>query len=135
MEEIMSVKGFAVAALCSASLVAGGCRADDQRTLDDPMTRNIPATETARTEAPGMGMHEGTRVSGQIERVDMDASTFTVTSAGMEHRFVFTGDTEVIGAAGTQGLASSEGDWVTVYYEDLPEGRKALRIELNDTNR
>ena len=51
----------------------------------------------------------------------------------MEHRFIFTEDTEVVGAAGTQGLASNEGDMVTVDFQDMPEGRRALRIELEPT--
>lgn len=132
----MSVKVCTIAALFSASLFVGGCRGDDQRTLD-PRTPDDPVAESAWPGAPGApgAQEQEARVTGQIDHVDTERGTFTVTSAGMEHRFMFSADTEVIGASGTQGLASFEGDWVTVYFQDLPEGRRAVRIELDETRR
>lgn len=134
----MSVKVWATAALLSGSLVAGACGGDDERALDDPWAAEEPATDAARapqpTPQPQMGMQQEEQVSGQIEQVDTDAGTFTVTSGGMEHRFSFTDQTAIIGAAGTQGLAANEGDRVTVYYEDLPEGRQAVRVEFENEN-
>jgi hypothetical protein len=131
---MMSVKVCTIAVLFSASLVVGGCRGDDQRTLD-PRTPDDPVAESAWPGAPGAQQQQEARVTGQIDHVDTERGTFTVTSAGMEHRFMFSADTEVIGAAGTQGLASAEGNWVTVYFQDLPEGRRAVRIELDEMRR
>jgi hypothetical protein len=88
-----------------------------------------PAQEPADTGSVSSMMDERI-ISGELQNVDLDANTFTVTSGGAEHVFVFSGTTDVIGAAGAQGLSGREGTQVTVYYREQGDSKIAMTIEL-----
>ncbi len=127
--ETMTLKVCAIATLFSASLFLGACQEAERPGLD-PFDADAPAAEPA-PQGQQADVQQSW-LSGQVDEVSIEDGTFTLLAAGTEHRFLFAPETEVVGAAGTQGLAATERAWVTVYFEERPEGRKALRIEVDE---
>ncbi len=70
--------------------------------------------------------------SGELTRVDSMAKTFTIKSEeGTNMEFQYSDQTVVVGGEkGVQGLSSSEGSKVTVYFTEKEGKRQATRIEI-----
>jgi hypothetical protein len=115
-------------------MLAIGCQRSDSPALD-PFDSDGAAGETmpARPsfDAQDEALVADTRVTGRVETVDLHAGTLSVIAADGEFRFTFSPATEIVGAAGTQGLAASEGGWVTVEYDGTGDERRAVRIEIH----
>jgi hypothetical protein len=114
------------------ALLAAGCQADQR----DESIR--PAAQEPLVEAPPVAPPTTTRaieqqqiVSGDLENVDLDGRTLTVTSADATHEFRFSDSMSVTGAQGPQGLAAREGARVNVLYSEDPQGTKtALSVNV-----
>ncbi len=70
--------------------------------------------------------------SGELTRVDSMAKTFTIKSDdGTVMDFHYSDQTVVVGGEkGVQGLSSSQGSKVTVFYTEAEGKRQATRIEI-----
>jgi hypothetical protein len=128
------MKARGVLALCmGAALVAGACGgAEDDSTLE-PMPDSAPMTEPAPASDPAQ-LSRGYEqvISGNLGKVDPDASTFTLDAGNREQSFRFNAATQVTGASGTQGLAGREGARVTVHYREEAGAMLATRIVIDD---
>lgn len=81
----------------------------------------------AQQEAQAQAQH----AKGELVKVDADAKTLSVRTAdGAEMTFSYTDTTEITGAAGAQGLATSAGSKVTVHYTTKDQSRIATRVEV-----
>ena len=74
-------------------------------------------------------------IEGQLQSVDPDTMSLVVLTAdGAEHQFLYTAETEVIGAQeGAEGLASQTGREVTVHWaagEEEGQLNTATAIEI-----
>ena len=70
--------------------------------------------------------------SGELLRVDSNAKTFTIKSdEGKEMDFYYSDQTVVVGGEkGVQGLSSSMGKKLMVFYTEAEGKRQAVRIEM-----
>lgn len=106
-----------------------------------PGTETEPAEETAANEAPApfesapadepAVAAESRAVTGEIQSVDLDAKTLTLLqSDNTTMEYWFTETTEIVGAAGTQGLAGEQGSRATIYFDGQSDPPIAERIEI-----
>lgn len=70
--------------------------------------------------------------SGELLSVDSNAMTFTIKSdEGKEMDFSYSDQTVVVGGEkGVQGLSSSKGSKLTVFFTEADGKRQAVRIEI-----
>jgi hypothetical protein len=71
---------------------------------------------------------------GQLQDVNLTEKTLVLADAyGMEQTFTFSDATEVIGAAGAQGLSSKKGNRVTVRYVEQDNRKSAVLIQFESS--
>lgn len=107
---------FAFVVLTALALVAGAA----------PMVsaqEQAAAQQTAEAQAQ--------QAKGELVKVDAEAKTLSVKTAdGAEVMFSYTDSTEITGAAGAQGLATSAGSKVTVHYTTKDQSKIATKVEV-----
>ncbi len=117
-------------AVLLVAVAAAGCQADQRDesirpAAEEPLVEG-PPPEPITLTAGGQQL-----VSGELENVDLDAGTLTVTAADATHEFHFSDSMTVTGALGTQGLAAREGARVNVLYREEDQGTKtALSVNV-----
>lgn len=116
-----------LAMLCVVPLTAVACGQSEQSTLP---VGEPPGPEAVPAPVPDSTASIERWISGNLAEVDLEAKTLTVVTADGEHLFEFSDATEVVGAAGTQGLAAREGTEVAVYYREDQARHLAVRIEI-----
>ena len=77
-------------------------------------------------------MSQDQSISGQLKSVDTDAKKITVTTTdGSDMEFVYNDQTRCTGSQDSiQGLSTSSGSKVTVYYRDENQQKLATRIDV-----
>lgn len=94
----------------------------------EPQEPIEPQEPTAPQEPAGEAQEQV--MSGEITKVDVEGQSLWVKAEDAEHTISFSDETEIIGAAGAQGLAGREGARVTVHYQDDLGTKRATRIVL-----
>jgi len=89
----------------------------------------------SNTQSGSMGTNDDQTelsMTGSLKSVNPDAKTIVVTSStGTDTEFSYDDSTTIIGAQSTiEGLSTSSGSQVTVYYKDDNGKKKATRIEV-----
>jgi hypothetical protein len=105
--------------------------ATPDQTIQQPAEQPPTATDQAAAPPSATAPAAAQIVTGELRSVDAQAKSLTVRdAAGSEQTFSFTDSTEIVGAAGAQGISAQQGNPLTVHYIEQ-EGRKmAVRIEV-----
>jgi hypothetical protein len=97
-----------------------------QQPAEQPPTATEPAIAPSAT-APAAAQI----ATGELRSVDAQAKTLTVRdAAGTEQLFSFTDSTEIVGAAGAQGISAQQGNPLMVHYIEQDGRKMAVRIEV-----
>jgi len=118
--------------ICLAAFSLAACSSPEPAVENEAAENaDLPpvAPESTDPIPPFGGIEQST--SGQLQSVDVVARTLTIKDIqGTDQTFSFSDSTEIIGAAGVQGLTGQQGNQVLVRHADL-EGRKmAVRVEI-----
>lgn len=117
----------------SSMLVLSGCgtqsdEADPQAfpPVEEPQAIPEPAP------APPAASNE-LSTTGELADVNPEAGTFSLVSAdGASQTFQFGDSTTILGGEGAQGLATQEGNQITVYYNFDTDPPTATRVEVGE---
>jgi hypothetical protein len=118
--------------VCIAILSLAACSGQEpaaknqtvQRSAEQPQAAPEPATAASATPP------DARAITGELRSVDPLAKTLTIkNAAGTEQTFSYTDSTDVVGASGSQGLSTQQGNQVIVRYL-AQDDRTAVRIEI-----
>jgi hypothetical protein len=101
----------------------------------EPAVETTPETDlpepVQESTIPSPPIERVEPMSGQLQAVDLTAQTLTIRDMeNNEQTFYFSPSTEIIGAAGAQGLSSQQGNQVIVRHTDLEGRRTAVSVEI-----
>jgi hypothetical protein len=116
---------------CLVTFALMACSSQEPTATNEP----VPTSEVAPVAQEPVGSVSSEpsppSVAGQLQAIDPATGTMSVKdAAGKDWTFSFTDATEIVGAAGVQGLSSQKGNDVIVNYSDQDNRWMAIRVEM-----
>jgi hypothetical protein len=119
-------------ALCLAVWALAACNREEPAVQNEPAQQQTEQPSAAQQQTAASSAELNAQVtSGQLQAVDLQAKTLTVTDAvGNQQTFWFANSTDVTGADSTQGLSNQQGSQVMVHWVEQDGRNMAVRIEI-----